>query len=292
MFDAAVAAAHPAHCLVRHLPPPPARGKVIVLAAGKAAGSMAEVTERHYLKAGLSPARLTGLAVSRHGYGRPLQTIEMVEGGSSGAGRRRRRRNRTRAEARSGGHRRRSRARADVRRRVRELDRTRRRHHARRQARADETAARLRRPYRRIQHGAKASFPASRAGGSRCRPDARSSLLSRSPTCRATILRDRLGADRARSEHAFGFACDSSAAATSCRPLRSPRRSTTRGTNLRNPTIRFSGTANFTSSRGRWTLARGGGERRARSRTLCHRARRQCRGRSARGSRPRTRRKR
>ncbi len=80
MFDAAVDAAHPAHCLVRHLPPP-ARGKVIVLAAGKAAGSMAEVTERHYLAAGLSPERLLGLAVSRHGYGRPLQMIEMVEAG-------------------------------------------------------------------------------------------------------------------------------------------------------------------------------------------------------------------
>src|SRR6185312_5756011 len=67
IFDAAVAAAHPASCLVRELPPPPARGNVIVLAAGKAAGSMAEVTERHYLGAGLPADRLSGLAVSRHG---------------------------------------------------------------------------------------------------------------------------------------------------------------------------------------------------------------------------------
>ncbi len=29
---------------------------------------MAEVTERHFLEAGLSPERLEGLAVSRHGY--------------------------------------------------------------------------------------------------------------------------------------------------------------------------------------------------------------------------------
>jgi glycerate 2-kinase len=37
IFDAAVAAAHPAKCLPPHLPPPPARGRLIVLAAGKAA---------------------------------------------------------------------------------------------------------------------------------------------------------------------------------------------------------------------------------------------------------------
>jgi glycerate 2-kinase len=81
IFDAAVAAAHPAHCLAPHLPPAPARGNVIVLAAGKAGGSMAEVAERHYLGAGLSPERLSGIAVSRHGYGRPLRRIEMVEAG-------------------------------------------------------------------------------------------------------------------------------------------------------------------------------------------------------------------
>jgi hydroxypyruvate reductase len=81
IFDAAVKAAHPAHCLAPHLPPPPARGNVIVLAAGKAGGSMAEVTEQHYLAAGLPLDRLSGIAVSRHGYGRPLQKIEMVEAG-------------------------------------------------------------------------------------------------------------------------------------------------------------------------------------------------------------------
>lgn len=81
IFDAAVTAAHPAYCLVKELPPPPARGNVIVLAAGKAAGSMAEVTERHYLEAGFPTDRLSGLAVSRHGYGRPLRKIEMVEAG-------------------------------------------------------------------------------------------------------------------------------------------------------------------------------------------------------------------
>ena len=73
IFDAAVKAAHPAHCLAPHLPPPPARGNVIVLAAGKAGGSMAEVAEQHYRAAGLPMERLSGIAVSRHGYGRPLR---------------------------------------------------------------------------------------------------------------------------------------------------------------------------------------------------------------------------
>ena len=81
LYEAAVTAAHPAHCLVPHLPPMPARGNVIIIAAGKAGGSMAEVAERHYLEAGLAPERLSGIAVSRHGYGRPLKKIEMVEAG-------------------------------------------------------------------------------------------------------------------------------------------------------------------------------------------------------------------
>ena len=81
LFRTAVAAAHPASCLPPLLPPPP-KGKIILLAAGKAAGSMAEVAESFYLKQlGLSPERLCGLAVARHGYGRPLQVVEMVEAG-------------------------------------------------------------------------------------------------------------------------------------------------------------------------------------------------------------------
>jgi hydroxypyruvate reductase len=75
LFDAAVAAAHPATCLARLLPQPPA-GRLIVLAAGKAAGAMAEAAEQHY-----SGAQLEGIAVARHGYGRPLKRIEMIEAG-------------------------------------------------------------------------------------------------------------------------------------------------------------------------------------------------------------------
>ncbi|HXY89085.1 MAG TPA: DUF4147 domain-containing protein, partial [Xanthobacteraceae bacterium] len=81
IFDAAVAAAHPASCLPPALPAAPAAGRIIVLAAGKAAGSMSEVAEAHYLGRGFPPARLEGIAITRHGYGRPTRKIEMVEAG-------------------------------------------------------------------------------------------------------------------------------------------------------------------------------------------------------------------
>jgi hydroxypyruvate reductase len=81
LYDTAVQATHPARCLLPVLPEPP-KGHLIVLAAGKAAGSMAEVTERAYLaERGLPPERLTGLAVARHGYGRLTEVIEMIEAG-------------------------------------------------------------------------------------------------------------------------------------------------------------------------------------------------------------------
>jgi hydroxypyruvate reductase len=81
LFRTAVAAAHPGTCLVPHLPPPP-RGRLILLAAGKAAGSMTEVAERHYLEAaGLPKDRLLGLAVTRRGYGRPTRHISVIEAG-------------------------------------------------------------------------------------------------------------------------------------------------------------------------------------------------------------------
>ena len=47
LFRTAIAAAHPSSCLPPHLPPP-RTGRLIVLAAGKAAGSMAEVAEAAY----------------------------------------------------------------------------------------------------------------------------------------------------------------------------------------------------------------------------------------------------
>jgi glycerate 2-kinase len=80
LFRSAVAAAHPARCLPPHLPQPPERGKLIVLAAGKAGGSLTEVAEQHYLGR-LPQDRISGIAVTRHGYGRPTKVIPVIEAG-------------------------------------------------------------------------------------------------------------------------------------------------------------------------------------------------------------------
>jgi hydroxypyruvate reductase len=51
-----------------------------VLAAGKAAGSMTEVAEQHYLgRLGMPEDRIGGLAVTRRGYGRPTRHVRLVE---------------------------------------------------------------------------------------------------------------------------------------------------------------------------------------------------------------------
>lgn len=80
LYRIAVAAAHPANCLPRYLPDPPPAGRLIILAAGKAAGAMTEVAEAHYLPM-LIPARIAGLAVTRRGYERPSRMVTgMVAG--------------------------------------------------------------------------------------------------------------------------------------------------------------------------------------------------------------------
>ena len=81
IFDAAVAAAHPDVVLSAHLRPVPS-GKVICLAPGKGAAAMAAAAERHYLdQLGLDPARLSGLATTRHGHSVPTRRIRVVEAG-------------------------------------------------------------------------------------------------------------------------------------------------------------------------------------------------------------------
>jgi glycerate 2-kinase len=80
LFRSAVTAAHPSRCLPPNLPEPPAHGRLIVLAAGKAGGSFTEVAEQHYL-ARMPRERLAGIAVTRHGYGRPTKLIPVVEAG-------------------------------------------------------------------------------------------------------------------------------------------------------------------------------------------------------------------
>jgi glycerate 2-kinase len=81
LYRTAVDAAHPAAFLPRLLPPLPS-SRVIILAAGKAAGSMAETAEKYYLdELKLPNERLAGVAVARHGYGRPTRVVTMIEAG-------------------------------------------------------------------------------------------------------------------------------------------------------------------------------------------------------------------
>src|SRR5262245_12420634 len=82
LFRTAVAAAHPASCLPPHLPAPPPSGRLIILAAGKAGAAMAEAAERCYLdQHGVAAQRISGVAVTRHGYGRPTRVVRVVEAG-------------------------------------------------------------------------------------------------------------------------------------------------------------------------------------------------------------------
>ena len=81
IFDAAVAAAHPDVVLAPHLSAP-SRGRVICLAAGKGAAAMAAAAERHYLDTlKFDPARLSGIATTRHGHGVPTRRIKVIEAG-------------------------------------------------------------------------------------------------------------------------------------------------------------------------------------------------------------------
>jgi glycerate 2-kinase len=82
LFHRAVAAAHPDNCLRAHLPAPPARGRLVLLAAGKGAASMAAAAERHYLDDRGFPAnRVSGIAVTRRGYACPTRRVRVVEAG-------------------------------------------------------------------------------------------------------------------------------------------------------------------------------------------------------------------
>ena len=72
MFHAAIASAQPAVCVPPHLPQPP-KGRLIVAGAGKASAAMAQAVEHHW------PGPLSGLVVTRYGYGVPCSRIEIVE---------------------------------------------------------------------------------------------------------------------------------------------------------------------------------------------------------------------
>lgn len=74
LFDAAIDSASPVSCLPPYLPRPPA-GRTVVVGAGKAGASMAQVVEQHW------SGPLSGIVVTRYGHGLPLDTIEVVEAG-------------------------------------------------------------------------------------------------------------------------------------------------------------------------------------------------------------------
>jgi len=72
LFRVAVAAADPARAIAANLPEKP-KGRTIVIGAGKASAQMAAAFEQ------LWDGPLTGLVVTRYGYGAPTSRIEIVE---------------------------------------------------------------------------------------------------------------------------------------------------------------------------------------------------------------------
>jgi glycerate 2-kinase len=77
LLDAAIAAAQPERCVPPSLPQPP-KGRTVVVGAGKAAAGMAAAVEAHWPEA---PGQnsVDGLVVTRYGYARPTERIEVVE---------------------------------------------------------------------------------------------------------------------------------------------------------------------------------------------------------------------
>lgn len=71
LFDRAVAVADPMRALAAHLPDRP-KGRTLVLGAGKASARMAEAVESAW-------GPCDGLVITRYGYARPCQRIEIVE---------------------------------------------------------------------------------------------------------------------------------------------------------------------------------------------------------------------
>ena len=70
----AIAAADPAHCLAQHLPKPP-KGRTLLIAAGKAAASMARATELAWPE----DAQLSGVALTRYEHGMACDRIDVIE---------------------------------------------------------------------------------------------------------------------------------------------------------------------------------------------------------------------
>jgi hydroxypyruvate reductase len=78
VYEAAVKAAQPARCLPARFPAAPKTGRLIAIAGGKAAATMAEAAEAHYADLVGTP-RFTGLATVRKGYRKALRATELIE---------------------------------------------------------------------------------------------------------------------------------------------------------------------------------------------------------------------
>ncbi len=72
LFDASVASAQPERCVPPHLPEPDGR-RLVVVGAGKAVAGMARAVEEHW------DGPLSGVVVTRYGYGVPCERIEVLE---------------------------------------------------------------------------------------------------------------------------------------------------------------------------------------------------------------------
>ncbi len=77
-FEAATRAADPEAAVAPHLPPPPPRGRLVVVGMGKAAAPMARAVERHYAALGTVPE---GVVVTRYGHAAPLEHVRLLEAG-------------------------------------------------------------------------------------------------------------------------------------------------------------------------------------------------------------------
>ncbi|UIK08290.1 glycerate kinase type-2 family protein [Neorhizobium galegae] len=73
LFAAAVKAADPLTGIVKHLPAPPVNGRTVVIGAGKGAAQMAAALENVWT------GPLTGVIVTRYGYGCETKSIEILE---------------------------------------------------------------------------------------------------------------------------------------------------------------------------------------------------------------------
>ena len=76
-FDAAVARADPMRIVAGYLPRPPAKGRTLIVGAGKAAASMAAAVEATWP----ADAPVSGLVITRYAHGLPLSRIQCIEAG-------------------------------------------------------------------------------------------------------------------------------------------------------------------------------------------------------------------